>query len=198
MSDQLLGIFKFGFLGLLYLFFARVVWAVWSEVRGPRPGAPQRTTGGHSSLPHSGAGHSTVGDATAPVQRVGASPMPPSPPVAGAAPVIVAARPAKALKGRRGTIARLVVLQPKVRKGAAFALGAEITVGRGAECSISIPDDHFVSQLHARVYRHDGSVVVDDLGSTNGTFLNGNRVSGARPLVKGDRLQIGNTVLEAQ
>jgi hypothetical protein len=39
MSDQLLDIFKYAFLALLYLFFARVLWAVWSEVRGPRQGA---------------------------------------------------------------------------------------------------------------------------------------------------------------
>ena len=39
MSDSLLNIFKFGLLALLYLFFARVLWAVWSEVRGPRPGS---------------------------------------------------------------------------------------------------------------------------------------------------------------
>ena len=38
MTDQLLEIFKFALLGLLYLFFARVLWAVWSEVRGPRTG----------------------------------------------------------------------------------------------------------------------------------------------------------------
>ncbi|MEI6403567.1 MAG: hypothetical protein WCP59_15420, partial [Actinomycetota bacterium] len=38
MSDSLLGVLKFALLALLYLFFARVLWAVWSEVRGPRPG----------------------------------------------------------------------------------------------------------------------------------------------------------------
>ena len=40
MSDQLLGILKIALLALLYIFFARVLWAVWSEVRGPRPGRP--------------------------------------------------------------------------------------------------------------------------------------------------------------
>jgi hypothetical protein len=178
MSDGLLEILNVGFLGLLYLFFARVLWAAWSEVRGPRAGLPQRRQ--QAAVP---AVQPPAGDATAPVHH----------------PVVAAAGgQGKPPRGRRGAVARLVVLEPKVRKGAAFALGAEITIGRGSECSISIPDDHFVSQLHARVYRQDGAAVVDDLGSTNGTFLNGQRVGGPRPLDKGDRLQIGNTVLEAQ
>ena len=45
MTDQLLGILKWALLALLYLFFARVLWAVWSEVRGPRPG--------HAAIPRS-------------------------------------------------------------------------------------------------------------------------------------------------
>ena len=44
----------------------------------------------------------------------------------------------------------------------------------------------------------NGEVIVEDLGSTNGTYLNGDRVQGARPLRKGDRIQLGRTVLEAQ
>jgi pSer/pThr/pTyr-binding forkhead associated (FHA) protein len=61
-----------------------------------------------------------------------------------------------------------------------------------------MPDDTFVSQLHARVFRRDGAVFIDDLGSTNGTFLNGRKLTTAEPVAKGDRLQIGNTIFEAQ
>jgi hypothetical protein len=55
MSDSLLNIFKLGLLALLYLFFARVLWAVWSEVRGPRAGAAtplSARNGGIPNAPH--------------------------------------------------------------------------------------------------------------------------------------------------
>jgi pSer/pThr/pTyr-binding forkhead associated (FHA) protein len=60
---------------------------------------------------------------------------------------------------------------------------------------VSLPDTT-VSQLHARVFRRDGRVYVEDLGSTNGTWLNRARVSAAVPMKRGDRLQFGSTVLE--
>ena len=55
--------------------------------------------------------------------------------------------------------------------------GDELTVGRATGASVSLPDDTFVSQVHARVFRRDGSLFVEDLGSTNGTFLNRKAVS---------------------
>jgi len=57
-------------------------------------------------------------------------------------------------------------------------------------------DDTYASQLHARVFQRDGVVYVEDLGSTNGTYLNRNKVSGPMVFQRGDKLQIGNTVLE--
>ena len=163
MSDQLLEIFKFAFLALLYLFFARVLWAVWSEVRGPRRGRVVAT-----QVPAHGE--------AAPVDQ----------------PAV------RARKGRRGDVGRLVVMKPKERKGATFAIGNEITIGRAPNCTIMIPDDTYVSQLHARIYRTADGLVVEDLGSTNGSYLNGGRVHGAQQIGKGDRLQIGSTIMEAQ
>ncbi|MDQ1393869.1 MAG: hypothetical protein QOF30_2846, partial [Acidimicrobiaceae bacterium] len=72
----------------------------------------------------------------------------------------------------------------------------ELTVGRANGCGVAIPDDTFVSTLHARVFRRDGAFYVEDLGSTNGTFINDRQVTGTVPLQRGDRLQIGKTVLE--
>jgi pSer/pThr/pTyr-binding forkhead associated (FHA) protein len=88
------------------------------------------------------------------------------------------------------------VLDPPSRKGQVYELGDELTVGRAMGCGVALPDDTFVSQLHARVFRHNGSLYVEDLGSTNGTFLNRKQVSAAAPLRKGDRLQVGKTTLE--
>jgi len=169
MSDQLLGILKIALLALLYLFFARVLWAVWSEVRQTRGGA------------------APVAQRTAIAYDAAAQP---------AAPAPVA--PAPPMKGRRGKVGRLVVVEPHAREGSAFGLGQELTVGRGDGCTITIPDDSFVSNVHARVFTADGESFVEDLGSTNGTFLNGHRISGSQSLRSGDRVQIGATVLEAE
>ena len=92
----------------------------------------------------------------------------------------------------------MTVIEPRSRKGTIFAVAEELTIGRAAGCTVSITDDTFISQLHARVFVQDGEVFVEDLGSTNGSYLNGQRLSRAMPISKGDRLQIGNTVLEAE
>jgi len=171
-SDAQLNILNYALLALLYLFFARVLWAVWSEVRGPRLGvhAPQSQV-------------RTGRDGTAQAER------PAPPPVAG---------PSKGSRGKRGTPSRLIVLEPKVRKGSAYPLGGEITLGRAPTCSIGLPDDTFASQLHTRVYVRDGGVWVEDLGSTNGTHVNGRRLTAPVQVVAGDRVQIGSTIFEAQ
>ena len=75
-------------------------------------------------------------------------------------------------------------------------VGAMSTIGRAPGCSVPLADDTYVSQLHARIYIRDGKPFVEDLGSTNGTFLNRDRLSKTMPLRRGDKLQIGQTVLE--
>ncbi|MDQ6615678.1 MAG: FHA domain-containing protein, partial [Actinomycetota bacterium] len=89
-----------------------------------------------------------------------------------------------------------VMLAPPQQQGVTFELGDELTVGRASGCGVSLPDDTFVSTLHARVFRRDGSLYVEDLGSTNGTFVNDRPVTGAIAFHRGDRLQVGKTVLE--
>lgn len=92
--------------------------------------------------------------------------------------------------------ARLRILEPVARRGETFAVHDELTVGRGGGCGIVL-DDTFVSQVHARVFRRDGDVYVEDLSSRNGTLLNGQPVSHAERLRRGDRVQFGRTVTEA-
>ncbi len=70
-----------------------------------------------------------------------------------------------------------------------------ILLGRNPECTLVI-DDEFASGRHARIFATDAGWHVEDLDSTNGTFLDGRRLDGPRPLVEGIPLRIGTTVLE--
>ena len=58
--------------------------------------------------------------------------------------------------------------------------------------------EHFFEPVHARIFEHEGQPVLEDLGSTNGSYLNGSKVAGIKLLHPGDRVLIGYTVLEAQ
>lgn len=96
--------------------------------------------------------------------------------------------------GKRG--ARLRVLEPAEHKGETYPLGDELTVGRGGGCGVVLPDDGFVSTVHARLFRRGDSLYVEDLGSRNGTFVNGAQVQAPTKLRRGDRVQFGQTVAE--
>jgi hypothetical protein len=105
------------------------------------------------------------------------------------------AEPVPARRGRRSAW-RLAVLEPAAERGNAFDIDGEVTIGRAGGCGIALPGDTFVSQVHARVFDRDGDLYVEDLGSTNGTFLNGEQVHEPLRLKRGDRLHIGQTELE--
>jgi pSer/pThr/pTyr-binding forkhead associated (FHA) protein len=152
MPESLLTILKFCFLALLYLFFFRVLRAVWVEVSG-RPAV-----------------------------------------VASAAPAGASRGGSAQPAAKSGT--KLRVVEPSDRRGRTYELADELTLGRAVGCQITLDDDTFVSQLHARLFRRDGQLFVEDLGSTNGTFLNRKKVGAPSPLKRGDHLQVGKTVME--
>jgi hypothetical protein len=77
-----------------------------------------------------------------------------------------------------------------------FVVNDESTIGRGGGCAIALPDDTFVSTLHARVFLHEGELWLEDLGSTNGTRVDGAPISTAVRLRKGSEVRIGNTSFE--
>lgn len=107
------------------------------------------------------------------------------------------AQPAPA-KGKDAApaVTKLKVVEPAERKGETYDLHDELKIGRAATNHIALADDSYVSQLHARIFRRDGSLYVEDLGSTNGTFLNRKPLKGPVALRRGDRIQVGRTVLE--
>jgi len=108
-----------------------------------------------------------------------------------------AAAPVQAPLGTDRAISlKLKVIDPPQRRGRVFELGEEVTVGRSPGCAISLEDDTFTSSVHARVFRRQGELWLEDLGSTNGTYLNDEKVVGLARIQRGDRLKIGSTILE--
>ncbi|MDX6410374.1 MAG: hypothetical protein QOE13_3445 [Gaiellaceae bacterium] len=159
MPDSLLTILKFCFLALLYLFFMRVLRAVWAEMKAPTTVTPMPAEAVRAARNWGGS------------NRGGGN--------------------------SKGPGGRLRVIEPAETKGQTYDLGDELTVGRAGGCQITL-DDTYVSQLHARVFRREGQLYVEDLGSTNGTYLNRKKVTAPIAIRKGDRLQIGKTVMELQ
>jgi hypothetical protein len=171
MPESVLTILKLVFLAALYLFLARVVRAVWVEIFAERRTALEAADAKSPTASH-------------------ASPAPVDPP--------------KAAKGRKERKAEkklaaqayiLRVVEPPDQRGQNYNVQDEMTLGRAAGCAIVIQDT-FASQLHARIFRRDGLIFVEDLGSTNGTFLNRQRVHGPVQIETRDRVQVGNVVLE--
>lgn len=91
----------------------------------------------------------------------------------------------------------LVVVEPVTAAGQRHPVVGTLSIGRAAGCEITL-DDTFISQLHARVTIGQSGVVVEDLGSTNGTYLNRKRVTAPVVVQPGDVIQVGSTVLELQ
>ena len=163
MPDPVLTLLKYVFLAVLYLFFLRVLRAVWVELREPKP---------------------------APL-----APTPPGPIPSAAGPT--AAPLPRPSTGRMGP-ERLVVMSPPEQQGAEFPLADEVTVGRAGGCGVLLAADTFVSQIHARVFRRDGAIYLEDLGSTNGTYLNKKKVTAPVVIHKGDKVQFGRTTMEVR
>lgn len=103
---------------------------------------------------------------------------------------------APAVKRRRRGRATLVAQGGSARKKqASWELAEETIIGRAGECGIILADE-FTSNLHAKVYRLEGRYYVEDLGSTNGTYVNGRRITYPTELRGGDLIKIGRTVME--
>jgi pSer/pThr/pTyr-binding forkhead associated (FHA) protein len=95
---------------------------------------------------------------------------------------------------------RLVVEQSKIfKRGKTFTAGpVPLTIGRADDNAVELAGDEFASAHHARIESQRDGVWILDLGSTNGTFVNGARLDGRRQLREGDVVQIGDTELRFQ
>ena len=96
----------------------------------------------------------------------------------------------------RKSVRLIVRRSPSLDEGAAFALNAApLTLGRGGQNDLVLEGDEFASSRHARIEVRGDGAWVQDLESTNGTFVNGSRVAGAQRLDAGDVLRVGETDL---
>lgn len=160
MPEQLLTVLKICLLILLYLFFLRVLRAVWAEVQ-----EPVAADSGGSLRARTPAGQA-------------------------------AQRPERK-RHKRGAISRLVVVEPAALAGTAHLLASEMTIGRAPGCTVVV-EDQFISSVHTRVFQREDTWMVEDLGSTNGSYLNRRKVTGPTVIHKGDNLQVGNVVMEVR
>lgn len=150
MPDLVLDLLRYVFLAVLWIFVARVVRAIYLELR---PAGPPTTASRRSAAP----------------------------------------APAPA-RGKKRTVSKAAVIEGD-KKGKTLSLTDELIIGRAEKCHLVL-DDSYVSQMHARIFAKDTGYMVEDLGSTNGTYLNRRRITSPTELHRGDHLKIGKTVLE--
>lgn len=157
---------KFGFLAVLYLFLLWIARSALKDLR--RANDPRGPARGSvvTGDPRSG----DAGDATGMFSATGGDP-----------------------HDLDGLDPRLVVERaPGHTAGMEYEVGEGAVLGRGDRAEIRL-EDPFASSRHARLVRQGGAVVLEDMGSTNGTYLNEELLGGPQPLHPGDRVRIGDS-----
>lgn len=176
MSELTLTLFRLGLLGLLWVFVFAVVGVLRSDLYGTR--VSRRGRRGTRTTTRAPA------DAVATPRRD-----------RGTKDRGAKDRGAK-VRAARAVLPRTLAVTEGGLAGTTLPLGqTAILIGRNPECALVLEDD-FASGRHARLYPTPEGWVVQDLGSTNGTFLEGQRLDGARGVRIGSSLRIGRTVLE--
>jgi FHA domain-containing protein len=114
-----------------------------------------------------------------------------APPSADATGLFSASAPAAADVAHRSP--QLVVVRaPGHEEGMIYDIDGDLVLGRGDRAEIRL-EDPFASSRHARIFQQGNAVVIEDLGSTNGTYLNEEVLQTMRPLHPGDRVRIGDS-----
>ncbi|WP_165985001.1 FHA domain-containing protein [Streptomyces sp. YIM 98790] len=104
--------------------------------------------------------------------------------------------PARGGRQRRGAPTKLVITEGSLTGTTVALQGQTITLGRAHDSTIVLDDD-YASGRHARIYPdRDGQWIIEDLGSTNGTYLDRSRLTVPTPIPPGSAIRIGKTVIE--
>ncbi|MCW7941834.1 hypothetical protein AAW14_07160 [Streptomyces hygroscopicus] len=168
MSELTLTVMRLGFLAVLWLFVIVAVQVIRSDLFGTR--VTQRGSRRESGRPQQAARQA----AAPPAQR--------QQPSGG--------------RQRRGAPSKLVVSEGSLTGTTVALQGQTITLGRAHDSTIVLDDD-YASSRHARIYPdRDGQWIVEDLGSTNGTYLDRTRLTTPTPIPLGAPIRIGKTVIE--
>jgi pSer/pThr/pTyr-binding forkhead associated (FHA) protein len=167
MSELTLTVVRLGLLAALWLFVVSVVAVIRTDIYGTQVQARASRA-----------------------RRPGAAAPAPAPAAGASFP----AEPAGPGFGRNAP-RTLVVTEGSLAGTTINLSSAQILVGRNPEATLVLDDD-YASGRHARIYPQDGRWYVEDLASTNGTFLGRERISGPTPLSAGSTLRVGQTVIE--
>ncbi|MFD5446921.1 FHA domain-containing protein FhaB/FipA [Streptomyces sp. NPDC003470] len=168
MSELTLTVMRLGFLAVLWLFVIVAVQVIRSDLFGTR--VTQRGSRRESARPQQAA-------------RQGQAPPPQRQQPSGG-------------RGRRNAPTKLVVTEGTLTGTTVALQGQTITLGRAHDSTIVLDDD-YASSRHARIYPdRDGQWIVEDLGSTNGTYLDRSRLTSPTPIGPGAPIRIGKTVIE--
>ena len=168
MSELALTLARFTFLGLLWLFVIFALIALRRDLRGDPSGSS------HADEPAARGSRS---------QRSGRAPR--------------NGRSGRTSRRSKVKGTRLVVVEGPLTGTEIPLEGAQVTLGRAPDSTIVIDDD-YASSRHARIYESEGAWVVEDLGSTNGTWLDRTRLTTPTVLPVGAPLRVGRTTLVIQ
>ncbi|WP_131738386.1 FHA domain-containing protein FhaB/FipA [Actinomadura roseirufa] len=168
MSEFTLTLIKLAFLAVLWLFVIAAVGVIRADLFGSKAASKAASRAAQPPRP----------------AKAARQPKPPS-----------AAPPQQPHSAQQGAPTKLVVVQGE-RAGTVIDLtGVPITIGRANDATLVVTDD-YASSRHARLYAQDGQWIVEDLGSTNGTYLGRTKVSRPMPVPPGVPVRIGKTVIE--
>ncbi|UGY92600.1 FHA domain-containing protein FhaB/FipA [Streptomyces gobiensis] len=166
MSELTLTVMRLGFLAVLWLFVIVAVQVIRSDLFGTRVTQRSGRRGGEQR--------------PAPARQ--ASPR--------------QQQPSRGNRQKRGAPTKLVVSEGSLTGTTVALQGQTITLGRAHDSTIVLDDD-YASSRHARIYPdRDGQWIVEDLGSTNGTYLDRTRLTTPTPIPPGAPIRIGKTVIE--
>jgi len=172
MSELTLTVMRLGFLAVLWLFVIVAVQVIRSDLFGTRVTQRGSRRGGPDRQPQ------RAQQTAPPQQRQQQS------------------GGRRADRGRRGAPTKLVVSEGTLTGTTVALQGQTISLGRAHDSTIVLDDD-YASSRHARIYPdRDGQWIVEDLGSTNGTYLDRTRLTTPTPIPLGAPIRIGKTVIE--
>jgi len=103
----------------------------------------------------------------------------------------------KERSSRRRSAKEIVIVRSDSQSGLEIPIDSVVVMGRSEQADV-ILDDSYASEFHLRFSLDNGNLFVQDLGSTNGTYVNGRRITAPVTVTRGDAVQVGKSVMEVR